>query len=198
MPAPPSKATPSILPTIVDGDAVAILGLAVLGLIAARGFGDALDLVLDLGVRHVIDGAGHLDVGEILDVDGRDDLIGELELEIGAAGEDLLGFLLVLGHGDLGLHGGLLAAVGDDVAGLVGQDVVDDLGHERLAVDLPEVLERHLAGAEAVDAHLGLGVVQPGQQLGFHVAGRDRDLDLALQAGIQRLGNLHGQNLRFQ
>ena len=117
VPAPPAKASPSILPTIVDGDAVAFSALPSFGLVAARGFGDALHLLVDLGVRHVEDLAGHLDAGEILDLDRRNDLIGELELEIGAAGEDLLGFLLVLGHVDLGLHGGLLAALGDDRSG---------------------------------------------------------------------------------
>ena len=52
------------LADIVDGDAVAFLGLAVLGLVAAGRFGDALDLLLDLVVRHVVDRAGDRDVGE--------------------------------------------------------------------------------------------------------------------------------------
>ena len=185
------------LADIVDGDAVAVFGLALLRLVGARRFGDALDLLVDLRFRHVEDRPRHRDAGEILDLDRRNDLIGELELEIGAAGEDLLGFLLVLGHGDLGLHGGLLAAVGDDGAGRVGEDLVDHLGHERLAVDLAQVLDRHLAGAEAVDADLVLGVGKPRHQLGFHVAGRHGDLDLALQTGIQRLGNLHHQTFVF-
>ena len=185
------------LADIVDGDAVAVFRLARLGLVGPRGFGDALDLLVDLGLRNVEHLPGHGDVGKFLDLDRRDDLIGELEFEIRAAGQDLLGFLLVLGHGDLGLHRGLFAAVGDDVARRVRQDLVDDFGHERLAVDLAQMRDRHLAGAEAVDADLGLGVVQPRHQLGFHVAGRNRHLDFALQAGIQRLGNLHSHKPLF-
>ena len=133
----------------------------------------------------------------VLDLDRRDDLVGQLELEIDAAIEDLLGFLLVLGHLDLGLHGRLLAAVGNDRAGRVGQDLVDHLGHERLAIDLAQVLNRHLARAETVDAHLVLDVDKALHQPVFHIGSGYGHFDFALQTGIKRLGYLHQLNLCF-
>ena len=178
-------------------DAVAFGGLAGLRLVAARRFGNALDLLVDLGVRHVEHLARHLDVGEILDLDRRNDLVVEAEFEVGAAGQDLLGFLLVLGHDDFGLHGGLFATPGDDRTGRIVEDLVDHFGHERLAVDLAQVLHRHLAGAEAVDADLVPGVRKPRHQLGFHVTGRHGDLDLALETGVERFGDLHRKTFVF-
>ena len=68
--------------------------------------------------------------------------------------------------------------------------------------DLPYTLRRcwsgTLPGRKPLIRTLSLHLVQPRHKLGFHVAGRHGDLNLALQAGIQRLGNLHRQNLRFQ
>ena len=71
------------------------------------------------------------------------------------------------------------------------EDLVDHFGHERLAVDLAQVLHRHLAGAKAVDADLAPGIGKPRHQLGFHVTGRHGDLDLALETGVERFGDLH-------
>src|SRR4029079_10691980 len=105
----------------------------------------------------------------------------EAEFEVGAPGQDLLGFLLVLGHDYFGLHGRLFTAPGNDRAGRIIEDFVDHFGHERLAVDLAQVLHRYLAGTEAVDADLVPGVRKPRHQLGFHVTGRHGDLDLALE-----------------
>ena len=147
------------LADIVDRHAVAFGGLAVLRLVAASRFGDPLHLVFDFRLRHVVNLTRHLDVGEVLDLDRRDDFVVEAELEVGAARQDLLGFLLVLGHDDFGLHGGLLAATRDDRTSRVVEDLVDDLGHERFAVHLAQVLHRHLARAEAVDPHLVAGIV---------------------------------------
>ncbi len=45
---------------------------------------------------------------------GRDDFVGQRELEIGLGREDLLGFGLVLGHRDFRLGRRLLAALGQD------------------------------------------------------------------------------------
>jgi hypothetical protein len=47
----------------------------------------------------------------------------------------------------------------------LAQDLVDDLGHEGLAVHLAQMLNRNLAGAKALELHLALGVFQAVAQL---------------------------------
>ena len=179
------------LAEIVDAQLVAGLGLAGLRLVGPRRIGDAHHLLLDVGIGNLDHRPGDLDAGEILDLDRRNDLVGQRELEIGVAGQDLLGFLLVLGHGDLGLHRGLLAALRNHAAGGIVEDLVDHLGHEGLAVHLAQMLHRHLAGTEAVEPDLVLRIGEPRHQPGFHVLRRNGDLDLSLQAGIKRFGYLH-------
>src|SRR5690606_6336584 len=82
------KSLAADLADVIDGDAVAIGRLAFLRLVGPGGFGDALNLLLDLVFGNVVNGTLDLDVGELLDLDGGDDLVVQLELEIDAAGED--------------------------------------------------------------------------------------------------------------
>ena len=51
--------------------------------------------------------------------------------------------------------------------------------------------DRHLAGAEAVDADLALERVQPFVELGIELARRDDDAEFVLEAFGERFGNLH-------
>ena len=107
------------LADIVDRHAVAFGGLTGLRFVAARRFGDTLDLLVDLRIRNIEHLTRHLDVREILDFNRRDDLVVQAEFEVGAAGEDLLGLFLILGHDHFGLHGGLLTAPGNDRTGRI-------------------------------------------------------------------------------
>src|SRR5690606_7981008 len=101
----------------------------------------------------------------------------------------------VLSHRELGLHGGLFAALFEDGPRGIGEDFVHHLGHEGLAVNTPQVLHGYLARPEAFQPHLLAGILKPLHQAGFHVLGRNNDLDLALQTGIESLANLHSSNL---
>ncbi len=156
---------------------------------------DLLDLVLDLFLGHVDDRSFDGDVGDILQFELRHDLVFQLELEILLPGQDLLRLVLILGHHDLGLHGGLLVTLRDHCAGRVRDDVIDDLGHERLAVHPAQMSRRHLAGTEALQPDLVLGIVDALHQARFHVGCRNDDLDLALQAVVERFGYLHVYSL---
>lgn len=102
------------LAEIVHGDAVAIGGLALLGLVGAGAFGDLEDLLVDFVFGDFNNFAGNLDAVIGLQFDGRDDFIGNGEFEIGFGRQDLFSFLLVFGHGDGRLGSRLLAAAGKD------------------------------------------------------------------------------------
>lgn len=123
--------------------------------------------------------------------DRRNDFVGDREFEIGLGVQDLVGFRLVLGHRDFGLGCRLLAAAREDFRRLFTNDLVDEIGHDRLAVNLLQVRNRHLAGTEAIDAdtilHLDEALVHPS----LHFVGRDNDLEFALQPLSERFDNLH-------
>ncbi len=185
------------LAEVIEGDAVAVRGLALLRLVAARRIGNALDLLGHFLFWNVIDETADLERRKVLLLDRRQNLVIERKLEIGIAGQDLLGFLLVLGHGDLGLHGRLFAALVEDRPGRIRQDLVDDFGHEGLAVHLAQVLHGHLAGPEAVDPDLVLRRGEPLHEPCFHVLGGHGHLDLALQPIVERFGYLHLKTFVF-
>ena len=101
--------------------------------------------------------AHDLEAAHVRHVEGGDDFIGDGKFEIGGAVQDLVGFLLVLGHGDLGLRCSPLATLGKDRGRLFLDHLVDELRHDRLAVHLLQMRDRHLARPEALDLHLALG-----------------------------------------
>lgn len=162
-----------------------------------RALGDLHDLLGHFVFTDFGDFADDLDAVDRLKFDRRDDFVGQREFEVGFGSEDLLGFVLVFGHGDFRLGGRLFAAAGEDLRRLVANDLVDEIGHDRLAVHLLQVRWRDLAGTEAVDLDLVLNLCKALVHAAFHVLGRNYDLDFALQPFSQRFDNLHFLNLHF-
>ena len=148
-------------------------------------------MLFDFRFRNIIDLARDADAGDVLDLDGRQNFVIQLEFEIRAAGQDFFCLFLVFRHDDFRLHRSLLATLRQNVAAGIVQDLIDDFGHEGLAVDLAQMRQWHLARTEPVQTNLALGVVQALQQPVFHILGRHDDFDLALEAGIQSFGDLH-------
>ena len=70
---------------------------------------------------------------------------------------------------DLRLHREAQIVVRDDLRVGVAHRGLDRLGHHRAAVDPLQVPDRHLAGAEAVDAHRALELVEARVDLGIEV-----------------------------
>jgi hypothetical protein len=113
------------------------------------------------------------------------------EGEVGLAVEHLVDHRLVARQIDLGLRGGTLFALVERVGNGRVDRLLHHLGHGRTAIDLLEVGRRHLAGAESLDRHLALELVELGVEPGHQVAGRNGHAQFALQALVQGLSNLH-------
>ena len=179
------------LADIGHGDAVAGRRLPVLRREGARRFGELAQLLVDLLVLDLGDRPLDRDRLEVLELDLRQDLVGHRVGEVGPAGEHLVGLLLVLGQLEVRLHGGALAALGDRVAGDLVDDVLDDLGHRRFAEQAAEMVDRHLAGPEALDADFVLQRRQPRHQPAVQLGGRNDHLELPLQSLGEGFGDLH-------
>ena len=74
--------------------------------------------------------------------------------------EHALDLVLVLGQVDVGLVRGALVALLDGLAARLLDGLLQHLGHQRAAVQLLEVRDRHLALAEALELDLVLDLVE--------------------------------------
>src|SRR6185312_10564854 len=115
--------------------------------------------------------------------------------EIGLAREQFLDLLCFGRHRDLRLGREAEAALGEDLRVGVADGLVDGLGHHRLAVELLQMGDRHLARTEAVETHLVLHIDQTRVRLSIEIRCRDVDLELVLQSLIEGFGDLHDNNL---
>ena len=96
--------------------------------------------------------------------------------------ESLLDFLGILGKIDLRVHGKPQLIVLDNLPiGLVDR-VLDDLGHDRAAIETLEVRNRDLARAKAGDARLGLDLGELAFDPFGDVGGGQHHLEFALEA----------------
>ena len=181
----------------VDGDAIAVLGLGAvaLGRIGTVLVGNALDGVIDIAVGHVDDRLLDRKALEVGELDRRHHFDRHRVGEIGLAGEQLLDLVLLGRHRDLRLGRKTEAAIGEDLRVGVADGLVDGLGHHRAAIDLLQMAHRHLAGTEAVEAHLVLEIDQLGARLGIEIRCGNADLELVLQSLGEGFGDLHGVNL---
>src|SRR5262249_6790728 len=135
----------------VDDDAVAFFHLRPVRLGGERPvlLSDLVECFLDLRVGDLRDLALELDALEIRQLDLRQYLERERIGEVGLSADDLFDRGRFVRNRDLRFHGELETAVADDLGVELADYRLDGLGHHRLAVDLPQVRDRHLAGAEA-------------------------------------------------
>ena len=192
-PVPPSKGFAVDAAGEIDGDAVAGLGLGALALrrIAAVGIGDALDRFIDLGVGDLGDRLLQRETLEVGELDLRHHLDRDGVGEVGLAGEQFLDLVLFRRHRHLRLGRKAEAALGEDLRVGVADGLVDGLGHDRAAIELLQMGDRHLARTEAVETDLVLHVDQLGVRLGIEIGCRHVDLELVLQSLIEGFRNLH-------
>ena len=153
----------------------------------AEAVAEATDLLVDVLVFHLGDGAldldvlelGQGDVGDHLDVHGDGDLLAALHVELG-------GLLVHLGLGD-----GLELVVLQRLAVRVGEEAAAEVLADRLAEALLDERHRGRALAEAGDLHLaagrGVGLVDAR----IHHRGGDGDLQ-ALAGGSDVLDDDSG------
>ncbi len=177
----------------LDGDAVAVFRLGALGLgrIGLVLVGDALQRLLDLGLGDLGGRAGELDVLEIGERDRRHDFDRQRVIEVRLAGDHLLDRVLLLRQCHLRVGGELVAALADDLVVGVAHRLLDHLGHRRAAIHALEVRDRHLAGAETVDADFVLEVVKARIDLRLQFGRRHDHAEFALETFGKRFGNLH-------
>ena len=159
--------------------------------------GDLLQRVIDLGIGDVGDDLFDLEGAEIGKRDRRHDFDGHGIAQVRLAVEHALDLGLLGRQRHLRLGGELEAAFGENLGIGVAHRLLDSLGHHRLAVDLLEVTDRHLAGAEAVDLDAVLHVGEALIDLGVEVGSRNDDLELVLQSLGEGFGDLHGVFLLF-
>ena len=181
----------------IDGELVARLRL---GAFLARREGamaveELVEAVLHFLFRHFGNQALQLDVVEGAEFEGRKDFEGQAELQVARGFEDLFHLGLVFGEVELGLAGEANLVVLEDLLLRFADGLLDDVAHDRLAIEAAQMRGRHLAGAEPVDAHLGLDVGELRVELGREFGGGQHHLIGALQPLRKRFGRLHRQNL---
>src|SRR5262249_47019235 len=138
----------------IDDDTVAPLDLAALALGGERPvlFGNLADRLIDLGVGDLGDRTLELDPLEIAELDLRQDLERELAGWVGGVGLSagaLLDLRLLVRDRPLGLHGEFEPTVAHDLGFELADHRLDGLRHHRLAVDLLQVGDGHLARTES-------------------------------------------------
>ena len=177
----------------VDGDAVMGFRLRALGLhgIGSPAVGQPLDRVRDIGVFDIRRQALEFDLREVADLEGRQHFERHLEPEIAARLERRVDRRLIGRQLDLGLAGQPKVVVVDDLLVGFGDRLLDDVGHHRLAVDLAQVFDRHLARPETLDLGFRLELGQLTVQLLGEIARRKENVVLALEPLAQRLRHLH-------
>ena len=177
----------------IDRHPVVIFGRRALRLvrIGPPAFRHGVDRGVDLALRDVGDWPFERDFGEVADFEFRQHFERHPEIEIAARVEHRVDRLLVFGQLDFRLLGEAQAVIVDDL--LVGgvDELLDEIGHHRAAVDLLEIGDRNLAGAKAVHPDLGLHVGQLRLEFRRQVARRQRYAVFAFQPLAQRLGDLH-------
>ena len=192
-PSPPSKGTPLIVPsksTVTRSWISAVAPCRLIGIAAAL-LREPVDRGLDIGRLDVGDWTLERDFGEIADFECRQHLERDLEVEVAARFQGRLDRGLIGRQLDLRLAGEAQAVVVDDLLVRAGDGFLHDVGHHRLAVDLAQMLDRHLARPEAVDADLRLQFGQLPIELLRQVARRKRNVIFPLEPLAQRLGHLH-------
>ena len=182
-----------------DRDLVALLDRGPFGLRRKRAalVGNAGQRLGDVRFADFGNWALKLDGLEIGKCDRRDNFQRNRVGKILFTREDAFDLSLIFRQLDLRLHSKLEVVVGDDFGIGFADQRLNGLGHDRLAIDLLKVFDRHLARTKSIDADLALDFVQPGVAARLQIALWHNDLVFALQAFGPGLGHLHGNNSVF-
>ncbi len=178
-------------PDIGHGDTVAVAGLSRNALVSAVGFANLVEACVDLFIGDIGNRAFDGDALEVGDFEIGQNLIGHGVDEIGLALQNPGGFRLVFRHGDIGLDGRLLAAVGERLAGGFGDHRLDDFRHGGLAIDVAQMGNRHLARTESVEANAAFQLQQLLRQAGIQFRGRNRHRQFAFEPFGKGFVDLH-------
>ena len=154
-------------------------------------FGERLQRLIDLGVGDVGTKPLKLHGFEIHERNRRHDLHLDRVGEVGFAFDDALDGPFFRREHHLRLGGELKAVVAHDLVVGFAHRGFDHLGHGGFAVELLEVRDRHLAGAEAAQLHAALEIVEAFVDARLKVGCRDHDPIFALKARGASFGDLH-------
>ncbi len=167
----------------VEGQLVAGLGLGALGarLELLNAVGEILERRVDVVVANLGDRALQRDVVERADVEFRQRLESDGEGEVALGRERALDLILPAGEIEFRLDRDSQRIFLDDLAVGLVDGFLKHVAHDALAIELLEMADRSLAGAEALDLGLGLHFGELGRELGREIAGRQHDLIFLLQ-----------------
>ena len=147
--------------------------------------------LIDMSIGDLDDMAVELKRADIGDLETGDHLEGHRVGKIALTRKDFFDFVLVFGQRHIGLVGRLeVAFLNKLLAGLI-ELLLNDLGHDRLAVDAAQMRYRHLAGPEALEIGAAGELGELLVELAVEIGGPDDDLEFALQTFAQRFGDLH-------
>ena len=178
----------------VDDHAVTLLGL---GALAFRGIrlvliGDLLHRVVDLAVGNVGDQPLQLDAAEVAERDRGQHLERQCVGEIGLTVDDAIDLSLFIRDRHLRLARKPQAALLDDLGIELADDGLDRLRHDRAAVELAQVRDRHFAWTEPRQLRPVLHLGKPARGPRLEVGGRNGHLEFALEAFGNCFCDLHG------
>src|SRR5688572_27323444 len=153
----------------------------------ALALGQALQALVDLGVRHVNDGALELERLEVHRRDVWNHFHRNAEFEVLAVLEayDL----------DLGLAGRTQVALVEQLVRTLMHRLLQHLAHHRLLVALLQQLQRHLARTETRHADPLAQLLEARLDLSLERVRGDDDLVFTLEAGGVGFRDLHGRAL---
>ena len=163
--------------------------------VGAAAFGQVLELLFNVRFRNLGDQALQFDVLERADLEVRQDLEGELERQVAGRLQHLFHLGLIFREIELGLAGEPQVVVAENLVLGVVDRLLDDVAHDRLAIEALEMADRDLAGTEAVDAHLVLQLGELGVEFLGEFGRRKDHLIFALQPLRKRFRRLHLHNL---
>ncbi len=152
---------------------------------------DAIERLLNLLIGDVGHEPLHRDRLEIGKLDLGHDFDGDGVVEIGLAFDQRLHRALLFRERHLRLGRELEPVIGDDLCIGVTHRRLDHLGHRGAAIETLQMRGRHLAGAEAVEPHLALELIESGVDASFEIGGGDDHAVFALEAVGEGFGDLH-------
>ena len=176
---------------------VAIFRFAFFGFERTRAFADLHQALINFAVVNFDNWTLDFNVRNVSHFDCRHHFIDDIEFKIRFAIHDFHGFCFILSHVVLRLHSSFLITLFQRRTRGFADQFLNDLTHQRFAVEFADMRCRHFTWAEAVNADLVLDLVDLGDQLGFEIRSRNHDFQFAFQTFGQGFSYLHIYLLSF-